>query len=373
MAAANTDMLDAIQDRILIINKAHKVVYANASARADFSGELSALLNCAPLRDALQRITVQGLRESIDLHLTPDPALPDKTAKATVVTAPNGLDAVVIVHPSGTGVGQATVSAQTVAELFRQHVLKDLHEFLTATEELALRGLPLPQKTGELTRRLMDQLEKVLDLISVFGQDALVGDERILPDELIREICQELNPAAKQARMKITTSGLEEGLTPVYGSRKWIKRAFREIIENAIVYSATKPGLQQDGLIEISARQTGAFLMLHFRNWGAAAAPVAQQGRYVVFGGAPHETQANGRGLRIGLPLAQRILELHGGTLRVRSDNDGLTEVILQIPTGAPFQSHAQLDMAQAQRYAEDLARLMAGRKRKPAGQTSTA
>jgi hypothetical protein len=37
-------MFNVLHDRILIINRAGKVVYANASARADFSGELSALL-----------------------------------------------------------------------------------------------------------------------------------------------------------------------------------------------------------------------------------------------------------------------------------------------------------------------------------------
>lgn len=365
MAANNSDMFNVLRDRILIINRAGKVVYANASARADFNGELSALLNMPALRDAVNRITVQGLRDAIDLKLSSDPSAPDKVSEATVVLAPNGQDAAIVVHPGGASSQDTTVSALTVAELFKQHLLKDLRQFSAVTRDLAQADSGQMQSTRELASRLAEQVEKVLDLIAVFGQDALVGEERIMPSELIHEICHELAPAVQNARMKITQTGFEVNLPPIYGSRKWIKRAFREILENAIVYGAQDKSGVNSGLIEIDAHQTGAFLMLHFRNWGTAAAPVSQQGHFVVFGGNTAEKTASGKGLRIGLPLAQRIVELHGGTLRVRSDSDGLTEVTLQIPTGAPFHSHQQLDMAQAQRYAEDLARLMAGRKRK--------
>ena len=88
MTVNNSDMFNVLHDRILIINRAGKVVYANASARADFSGELSALLNLPMLRDAINRITVQGLRDVIDLKLSPDPSQPDKITQVSVVLAP---------------------------------------------------------------------------------------------------------------------------------------------------------------------------------------------------------------------------------------------------------------------------------------------
>ncbi len=365
MTVNNSDMFNVLHDRILIINRAGKVVYANASARADFSGELSALLNLPMLRDAINRITVQGLPDVIELKLSPDPSQPDKITQVSVVLAPNGQDAVMVAHPTDNDTRDTRVSALTVAELFKQHLLKDLREFSSAATELVTNEAASPVQPRELAKKLALQVEKVLDMIAVFGQDALVGEERILPSELMHEICHELAPSANQAGMKISQKGFETKLPPVYGSRKWIKRAFREILENAIVYGSEQKNAVKPGLIEIEAHQNGAFLMLHFRNWGTAAAPVWQQGTNMIFGGNSAQKTVNGKGLRIGLPLAQRIVELHGGTLRIRSDNDGLTEVTLQVPTGAPFRNHQQLDMAQAQRYAEDLARLMAGRRRK--------
>jgi hypothetical protein len=64
--------------------------------------------------------------------------------------------------------------------------------------------------------------------------------------------------------------------------------------------------------------------------------------------------------MQIGLPLTHRILQLHGGRLRIEDDAaDGLT-VKLEMPTGAPLRNTNHLDMLQAQIYAEDLSKLMA-------------
>ena len=102
-------------------------------------------------------------------------------------------------------------------------------------------------------------------------------------------------------------------------------------------------------------------------NWvrvhNSGAAPVGGPTTQAAF--APFGKNAGGPdgGLGIGLPLAQRILELHGGMLRLRTDTDGLTEVTIQVPTGAPHQNLQRADMEQARKYAEDLARLMATRR----------
>jgi hypothetical protein len=63
---------------------------------------------------------------------------------------------------------------------------------------------------------------------------------------------------------------------------------------------------------------------------------------------------------RIGFELCRRVLTLHGGMLREEVE-DGLRHFLIDLPTGAPHQAETQqIDIAQAQRYASDLAVLMA-------------
>jgi hypothetical protein len=58
--------------------------------------------------------------------------------------------------------------------------------------------------------------------------------------------------------------------------------------------------------------------------------------------------------------LTHRILQLHGGQLRIDGEpGEGLT-LMLELPTGAPLRNTHHLDLLQAQIYAEDLSKLMA-------------
>jgi hypothetical protein len=75
----------------------------------------------------------------------------------------------------------------------------------------------------------------------------------------------------------------------------------------------------------------------------------------------------------IGFRLCQHIVSLHGGQLR-EEDEDGQRILMVELPTGAPHrQEHTELDIAQAQVYARDLAALMTrSRKRQADGHPGT-
>lgn len=76
------------------------------------------------------------------------------------------------------------------------------------------------------------------------------------------------------------------------------------------------------------------------------------------------DAAANTPGLGLGLPLARRIVEMHQGRLALDQELDGFITASIELPTStSPFAS-PETDIAQAQRYASDLARLMTRRPR---------
>lgn len=361
MAATGSKMLDAVRDRILIINQAGHVVFTNAAARGDFSGALSAVLTSPRLREALKEMASGPPDQSLSLRLNGDSGQPASAVEVTLVRAPNGTDVVVVAHASAAA-SDGSVSGKTVAELLRQHLLEPMRAFMQSAQAPIQAQQPLPAPTAAQGRALIEQLEKVADLIALFGDDAMVGDERVLPEALLTEVCESLGAKAAEHRVRLAMSGFSAELSPIYGSRPWLKRAMREVVENAILHARDAAGEHTaPQTVQIAARQSGAFLMLTVHNSGAA--PVGGPTTQAAF--APFGKNAGGPdgGLGIGLPLAQRILELHGGMLRLRTDTDGLTEVTIQVPTGAPHQNLQRADMEQARKYAEDLARLMATRR----------
>lgn len=342
-------MLDAVRDRIVILNSAGRLVYTNAAARGDFNGELSAILASSALHAGLKELASAGPDRTLPLRIAPDVSRPNDQVEMTLMRAPNGVDIAVIVHARNSVDGG--VSGETVAELLREHIAQPLRAFLAVSS-------PNAQEAGT---QLLSQLEKVADLIALFANDALVGDERILPAPLMEEATQAVAGVAQKQRVRISLKGFDIELPPLYGSRRWLVRALREVLENAVIHARTDMGSNAaPPTVEVSGTQSGSHLQIVCRNTGALPAGLGAHGKLVAFASAAgHATN----GLGIGLPLAQRIVELHGGMLRIRSDAEGMTEVTLQLPTGAPHRQSAQVDMEQARRYAEDLARVLAQRK----------
>lgn len=347
MTTARGTLFDALNDRILILNRAGKVVYFNAAARGDFDGTLSALLVHPDLRAAITRVAAQPGAPMQRLKLPRDK---DTEVNISVTTAPNGTDVAVVVHAAAPDIADGAIEGRTVAEVMRQHLHAPLSAFvkeLTAASALSTQG-----------QAVLERLEKVMDLIALFGSDALTGDERLLPTPLVEAVCAEC--ANDPTRSRVVLSGFDDTLPPVYGAGRWLKRALREILDNAMGASP-----RQGATVEIRAQQSGEFLTLRVLNHGVMSAASWSKSKFVPFSAAAR-TGSAATHVGIGLPLAQRIVELHGGSMKVRTDEaEGTTEVTVQLPTGAPRFSATQLDAAQVQRYAEDLARLMARRKSK--------
>ena len=113
-------------------------------------------------------------------------------------------------------------------------------------------------------------------------------------------------------------------------------------------------------------RQSGRYVVLHSRFVGGVSAM------------APVQASGGGAGLHvtgdIRLPMARRIIELHGGQLNIeafddapsgRHQRDAIAGFTLVLPTGAVSPSLLQRECAdcpatrQAEAYAHDLASLM--------------
>lgn len=261
------------------------------------------------------------------------------------------------------------LSLQQIMELLRSELLPPVQDVLVHT-----RAAPVPEPLLGLKdslHGLTERLDRLVDLVDVFGEDVLIGDDRMMMVDLVRSVCLELSPLVRAKGVSIVFNGDKDDLPPIYGSSRLVRRAVLECIHNAVLHARSEINPSQQVGVEIGFRSSGQHLLVSISNMGALSASALVRHAAAIFKPAVLDNGKQDNAppvMRIGLPLAQRILQLHGGRLRIEQERDQELNVMLELPTGAPRRSTHHLDMLQAQIYAEDLSKLLArGRNRNAA------
>jgi hypothetical protein len=234
-----------------------------------------------------------------------------------------------------------------------QNVLSGLNSL---DPEIAHRAGPLMEEVREIG----EVLDKLVELAGIWSSGALLASDRIELWSLLQQAWAEVQPQAVKRDIKVRFMAHDElaNLATLYGSEPWLRRVFLECLESAI--RAARHGSS----LLIEHRQLGPRALIVFRDSGVFSG--ATQGIEM----SPLKPNASGRpdpknaSTRLGLQLCRHVLSLHGGQLREEIE-EGERQFLIDLPTGAPHRtSDPQIDIAQAQRYASDLAALMARSRR---------
>lgn len=247
-----------------------------------------------------------------------------------------------------------------------QQIMELLRDELTPPMSLLQRQLQtLPAGSGqsglELAAQALGQrLTRLTNLVEVFGNEVLEINDRIEPLALMQSLCRNLGERAQKMGVRLEIIDPQQTLPPIYGNQKLLTRAFHECLENALLHSRKEISTGGQLSVEIRFTLSGEHVLLSVRNRGVSQLKV--NGKETL---RPFVTPSNGETVpRLGLPLVQRIVSLHGGQLRMGSVDEDTVQLLMEFPTGSPMRGQTKLDMTQAQRYAKDLAELMSRRKK---------
>jgi signal transduction histidine kinase len=368
-------LLDFVASPLLLFNPDGQVVFTNQAAKA-MRCRPQLLLGSDPDVKAMVRDVAAG-RTLASLELRVEALSDDGIARLVCRSAPKpvaGLVPVSValaeVDPLEPDPGPVTdsdqrLSLQQIMELLKAELLPPIQRVTGLLEPSS--SPPLAQSV----RHLQDRLERMVDLVNVFGEDVLIGEDRMLVPGLVRSIAQELAPLTTEMGVSFVIEGDRDDLPPVYGSQRLMRRALFECLHNAVRHARQGVQSKETVAVGVSFRASGSHLLVNIHHIGVLSAAALSRHAAAIFrpGAPPAGADAgSSEQMHIGLPLTQRILQLHGGQLRIEQDAANGLDVMLELPTGAPLRNTHHLDMLQAQIYAEDLSKLMArSRKRSPA------
>jgi signal transduction histidine kinase len=179
----------------------------------------------------------------------------------------------------------------------------------------AAHALDLIERNARVQRRLVDDL---LDISRI-----VTGRLRIDPRpvatlaQMISTVVDSYRPAATAKNLAVETA-LEPAAGTVYGDSERLQQVVWNLLSNAIRF--TPPG----GLIQLSYARRGENVELLVRDSGLGIPPEAVPHLFERYWqGADTQRRSHGQGLGLGLAIAHRIIELHGGSITAASEGEG--------------------------------------------------
>jgi len=368
MHASLAELLENLKPGLLWVARDGVVRYANGDGQA-CTGLATGrkLSDPSLLRDVERVVATQAPRLLYAQGVQPDTGDAPPQLKYRVIPGLARDDAFVLITPAG--LHDEGVGYDNLMQAIRADLRDPLREARAAMQVLEGRGEFGDEQNAVLDRvdQLLSVVDRLVDLASLWDSHALLANDRIELWPLLQRAWGHVEPLAVERGVKVRFRAQTDAgaLATLYGSEQWMARVFQECLEAAV------RSMRRSSMLDIEHRQLGPRAMVVFRDCGVFAArrpegvelPSSAKGP-----GAARRTPLSAQE-QIGFKLCQHIVSLHGGQLR-EEEEDGQRNFLIDLPTGAPARAdQGQLDIAQAQRYAQDLAALMtrARARREPA------
>jgi signal transduction histidine kinase len=221
---------------------------------------------------------------------------------------------------------QAAIAIEN-SRLFRQSdlVAEMVHELRTPLSSLSAASHLLQRSELEAGQRsriqqtIFNEVQRLNELTTNFLELSRLESGRVRFERepvhiegLIRECMEILRPLADAEGINLEIDA-GQLLTPVLGDRNQLKRLLLNLINNAIKYN------QKGGWVRVSLRREDPGVILEVSDNGRGIPPEGLEKLFDRFYRVP-ELEGRVAGTGLGLTIAKRIVQNHGGQITVNSE-----------------------------------------------------
>jgi len=184
-----------------------------------------------------------------------------------------------------------------------------------------LRGIQ--HESVRLTARLQD----ILDLSALDAGRVRLSRKPMAPRELVQQAIERTRPAFEERGVRLNFWP-QTGLPKVPCDARWLGRALDHLLENAAKFSPLK------GEVDATVEKDGAGVRISVRDRGPGIPPGERDSLFDRFKQIGQVLTDKNPGIGAGLPLARRVLELHGGEIGLDGGPGRGTVAWVRLPAG---------------------------------------
>jgi len=202
------------------------------------------------------------------------------------------------------------------------------------SSEAATLGPEEIAEMGEVIHESGRRLERLIENFLIYAQIELLGADPQKVVALRKKLTQ--SPAElieRHARSQAQQVNRAQDLMldlhdqAISMSEDYLAKIVDEVVQNAFKFSDQGTPVT----VKLSDALGGILLVICDRGRGFSTEHITRVGAYMQFDRKLHEQQ----GLGLGLSIAKRLTELHGGTLSIESQRDSSTVVTIKLPRAA--------------------------------------
>jgi PAS domain S-box-containing protein len=180
-----------------------------------------------------------------------------------------------------------------------------------ADGELA-KGLEVIGRNAEAQQHIIEDL---LDMNRILSGKVRLDVQKVDLSAVVQTAIDSVMPTA-QAKSIVVRAVLDTRSKPVAGDPQRLQQVFWNLLNNAIKFTP------KGGRIEVLLREVNSQLVVSFTDTGIGISPDFLPHVFDRFRQADSSTTRVHSGLGLGLAIVKHIVELHGGTVKAKSDGE---------------------------------------------------
>lgn len=187
-------------------------------------------------------------------------------------------------------------------------------------------------------RLLLQMINDILDLSRIESGQFSLNEEELDLAMVARGVMRILQTRAERSAIQVNLD-MPADLPPLFADARAMKQILLNLIGNAIKFSLAK------GEVTITARRNLDWtLVVTTADNGIGIPPDKLQNVLLPFSQADQRLARRYEGTGLGLPLTNRLVQMHNGTLTLESEPNVGTKAIILFPAsrvvGAPVEQH---------------------------------
>lgn len=191
---------------------------------------------------------------------------------------------------------------------------------------------PISDKQKEYTQgieqagqRLISLIDDILDLSTIEAGYLELQKTNIDVAVMLQNLSDLVKEWARKEKVEVSLN-LGPDLCALYADERRIKQILLNLVRNAINHTP------EGGTITLSALHKGEDILLRVADTGSGITPEDQQRIFRPFERGEISQPGSGRGAGLGLTLVKNIVELHGGSVTLDSEEDKGSVFTITLP-----------------------------------------